>query len=218
MQYPSWSFSSQQFKKAAVMTWNPFHYHLLDEDRYSLSFLDLKLIDHLYGCSQGCPSGSDNPCQNGGIPMKITDDEEKGQSDGDGKCVCICHEIYEGDLCEKVKDKKVHRRIDVIGDPEELSAKLVEEQEMYNSFRCGFFAASNASEGELTTPGYPKRENVLDSCTWWFKLPVGKRVEVEFEDFSIAGRNDNEQARWFGLCSFERLEVWLDFKDYETEM
>ncbi|GIY79540.1 zinc metalloproteinase nas-36 [Caerostris darwini] len=99
---------------------------------------------------------------------------------GDSKpCTCICPPNTKGQNCETV-----------VGD-------------YYGSIQCG---GDIFKEGVIQTPGYPNR-NPNESCTWNIKAPVGKRVQVTFEDFSFRSRMDKPSNKYNGYCVYEYVEI-----------
>ncbi|XP_054712842.1 blastula protease 10-like [Uloborus diversus] len=96
----------------------------------------------------------------------------------DGPCHCVCPPNTKGKRCEKL-----------MGD--------------YYGNMCG---GSISEERIITTPGYPKRK-ANDSCTWEIKAPIGRRVEVLFEDFSFRSRMDKPNSPYHGFCVYEQIEI-----------
>ncbi|XP_067118462.1 blastula protease 10-like, partial [Centruroides vittatus] len=75
-------------------------------------------------------------------------------------CHCVCPPHTVGEYCESVVDY------------------------YYDSLPCG---GNITQETIIQTPQYPSRKP-YDSCSWWIQAPNGKRVKVEFIDFSFIPR------------------------------
>lgn len=51
MQYPAWAFSKEPFLEETIVAVNPLNQRLIDEERLTLSFFNMKLTNLLYNCS-----------------------------------------------------------------------------------------------------------------------------------------------------------------------
>ncbi|GFY43782.1 protein SpAN [Trichonephila inaurata madagascariensis] len=100
----------------------------------------------------------------------------------DQPCHCICPPGATGEFCENLSDPF----------------------EYYQMPPCG----GNVTEDtEIQTPGYPNRKPPSDSCIWWMQAPKGKRVRVEFVDFSFHSRLDRNDSLFHRRCYHERVEI-----------
>ncbi|KAG8184408.1 hypothetical protein JTE90_004580 [Oedothorax gibbosus] len=96
-------------------------------------------------------------------------------------CKCVCQPGTSGEFCE-----------------------IVNFSSYYEPPVCG---GNVTEETDIQTPGYPKRELPIDSCSWWIQAPGRKRVMVTFEDFSFAPRLDSRTSKYRGRCLQERVEI-----------
>ncbi|XP_023212714.1 zinc metalloproteinase dpy-31-like [Centruroides sculpturatus] len=74
------------------------------------------------------------------------------------------------------------------------------------SLPCG---GNITQETIIQTPQYPSRKP-YDSCSWWIQAPNGKRVKVEFIDFSFIPRFNRRNHKYNGFCVSERVEIRTD--------
>ncbi|GIY31186.1 metalloendopeptidase [Caerostris extrusa] len=100
----------------------------------------------------------------------------------DEPCHCVCQPGSSGEFCENISDP----------------------YEYYKLPPCG----GNVTEDtEIQTPGYPTRNPPADNCAWWIQAEKGKRVRVEFADFSFHSRLDRNDSMFHRRCYHERVEI-----------
>ncbi|XP_035206424.1 dorsal-ventral patterning tolloid-like protein 1 [Stegodyphus dumicola] len=97
-------------------------------------------------------------------------------------CHCVCPPKSSGEFCEYTE----------------------EPFEYYDLPPCG---GNITEDTEISTPGYPNRQPPADSCSWWMQAPEGKRVQVEFIDFSFHPRMESNKTIFNQKCVKERVEI-----------
>ncbi|KFM60032.1 Zinc metalloproteinase dpy-31, partial [Stegodyphus mimosarum] len=97
-------------------------------------------------------------------------------------CHCVCPPRSSGEFCEYTE----------------------EPFEYYDLPPCG---GNITEDTEISTPGYPNRQPPADSCSWWMQAPEGKRVQVEFIDFSFHPRMESNKTIFNQKCVKERVEI-----------
>ncbi|GIY86486.1 zinc metalloproteinase dpy-31 [Caerostris darwini] len=100
----------------------------------------------------------------------------------DEPCHCVCQPGSSGQFCENISDP----------------------YEYYNLPPCG---GNITEDTEIQTPGYPTRNPPADNCAWWIQAEKGKRVRVEFVDFSFHSRLDKNDSMFYRRCYHERVEI-----------
>ncbi|GBN44562.1 Zinc metalloproteinase nas-36 [Araneus ventricosus] len=97
-------------------------------------------------------------------------------------CHCVCQPGSSGEFCENINDP----------------------YEYYEFPPCG---GNITSDAEIETPNYPTRKPPVDNCAWWIQAEEGKRVKVEFMDFSFHPRLDKNDSFFYRRCYHERVEI-----------
>ncbi|XP_074594837.1 zinc metalloproteinase nas-36-like [Brevipalpus obovatus] len=115
-------------------------------------------------------------CLNQGIPIQTS-----------SSCRCLCPPLTSGNRCE-------HRSIDPKHHPLLIRS---------GKSKCGGILKD---EGDLISPGYPKRELPFQSCGWVINAPPRHRIEIIFDDFWFADVS-KDPDRYPDKCVRERVEI-----------
>ncbi|XP_054168667.1 blastula protease 10-like [Oppia nitens] len=98
MHYPAWAFSKKPLNKSVIVAKNPFVQYLIDEEKDSLSFRDIKLTNMLYKCHDKCPNIGVTECKNNGFLMYKSHKKT---------CLCRCPPGINGKNCELNEENKI---------------------------------------------------------------------------------------------------------------
>ncbi|KAI1305972.1 Blastula protease 10 [Halotydeus destructor] len=183
MQYPAWAFSRDVLVRNTIVTLDPRHQRLLGRNTDGLSFRDRKQANALYACARSCPDAQSQPCLNEGYLRPYRDDGRP--------CGCACPPTATGARCETRLSN---------GDYYEAQQPLL----------CGGNLTS-ATPSTIETPNYPRRTRGRESCVWSIRAPgspgSGSEVQLVFEGFGFAARNQRPGSKTDGKCFHEAVEV-----------